>query len=318
MRSYLTKRQNRVKLNSAVSEWIEVKRGRPQGSSFKPLLWNIFQNDLTDLIGETSLSMYADDHQLHHVAADSTAQVEQSLNIEGEIISRWHRERFLQGNYNKYSAMIMSTKKVNNPIFNVNIDDESGESKPSFSLLGVTLDGRLSYSAHISDVCKKAGKNFGVLTRLRNLSSKKCLSYNCLNQQLPNPTYCHTVWHFCKAVDTRKMERVQERALRAVSNNKTVAYEQLLNGQIYRVWKISRLQDIFILMYKVKYNLVPKSISDIFCKYDKKCNLRNVDLPNPRYSTVSYARLSKILTSEFFNGFKESKAKLTFFFCRCL
>ena len=31
-----------------------------------------FQNDMTDLIGEDSLSMYADDHQLY-VAADSIA-----------------------------------------------------------------------------------------------------------------------------------------------------------------------------------------------------------------------------------------------------
>ena len=72
MRSYLTKRQNRVKLNSAVSGWIKVKRGCPQGSSFGLLLWNFFQNDMTDLIGEASLSMYADDHQLY-VAADSIA-----------------------------------------------------------------------------------------------------------------------------------------------------------------------------------------------------------------------------------------------------
>lgn len=72
MRSYPTKRQNRVKLNLAVSEWMKVKRGYPQASSFGPLLWNFFQNDMTDLIGEDSLSMYADDHQLY-VAADSVA-----------------------------------------------------------------------------------------------------------------------------------------------------------------------------------------------------------------------------------------------------
>ena len=72
MRSYPTKRQNRVKLNLAVSEWMKVKMGYPQASSFGPLLWNFFQNDMTDLIGEDSLSMYADDHQLY-VAADSVA-----------------------------------------------------------------------------------------------------------------------------------------------------------------------------------------------------------------------------------------------------
>ena len=37
---------------------------------------------------------------------------------------------------------------------------------------------------------------------------------------LPYLTYSHTVWHFCCASDKRKLERVQERALRAVFNDK--------------------------------------------------------------------------------------------------
>ena len=46
---------------------------------------------------------------------------------------------------------------------------------------------------------------------------------------LPQLTYCHTVWHFCKASDRRKLERVQERALRAIFNTKAHSYEELLN-----------------------------------------------------------------------------------------
>ena len=99
---------------------------------------------------------------------------------------------------------------------------------------------------------------------------------------LPNFTYCH----FCKAADARKLERVQERALRAVFNNKTVAYEQLLKRADIPSLENRRLQDILILMYKVKYNLVPKSISDIFCDYNKKHNQRNVDFPIPRYRYI--------------------------------
>ena len=42
MRSYFTNRQNRVKLNGVTSSWKDAVRGCPQGSSFGPLLWNIF------------------------------------------------------------------------------------------------------------------------------------------------------------------------------------------------------------------------------------------------------------------------------------
>lgn len=46
---------------------------------------------------------------------------------------------------------------------------------------------------------------------------------------LPNIIYCYKVWYFCKASDTRKLERVQERALRAVYNSKTVTHDELLS-----------------------------------------------------------------------------------------
>ena len=45
--SYFTDRHCRVKLGSVVSEWEKVSRGCPQESAFGPLLWNIYQNDLT-------------------------------------------------------------------------------------------------------------------------------------------------------------------------------------------------------------------------------------------------------------------------------
>ena len=65
IRSFLNDRYSRVKLGSIRSEWSKMSRGCPQGSSFGPLLWNLFQNDMTMLVKYTNLFMYADDHQLY-------------------------------------------------------------------------------------------------------------------------------------------------------------------------------------------------------------------------------------------------------------
>ena len=46
---------------------------------------------------------------------------------------------------------------------------------------------------------------------------------------VPYLTYCHLVWHFCRASDSRKLERVQERALRAIYCDRSSSYEKLLN-----------------------------------------------------------------------------------------
>jgi len=66
LRSYLSKRQNRIRLGSLTSSWQVVNRGCPQGSALGPLLWNIFQNDQAyEII--LNLSMFADGHQIYEV-----------------------------------------------------------------------------------------------------------------------------------------------------------------------------------------------------------------------------------------------------------
>ena len=47
-----------------------MSRGCPQGSSFGPSLWNLFQNDMTMLVKDTNFFMYADDHQLYVTGSD--------------------------------------------------------------------------------------------------------------------------------------------------------------------------------------------------------------------------------------------------------
>ena len=79
---------------------------------------------------------------------------------------------------------------------------------------------------------------------------------------LANLTYCHTVGHFCKASDAPKLERIQERALRAVFHNKSDTYEQSLAKAKLPSLANRRSQDILILMYKVKNAIVPQHVSN--------------------------------------------------------
>ena len=109
MRSYFSNRQNRVKLSGVTSSWKNAVRGCPQGSSFGPLLWNIFQNDMTYIVNNASLSMCADDHQLY-VKGNSVDCVEQLLTNGGQTISKWYKDNFLKGNYDKYNLMLLGRK----------------------------------------------------------------------------------------------------------------------------------------------------------------------------------------------------------------
>ena len=78
MKSYFENWRNRVKLGDTKRIWKKSQRGCYKGSSLCPLLWNIYQNDLSYTVTNCSLSMYADDHQLY-IAKESPTEVEKVI-----------------------------------------------------------------------------------------------------------------------------------------------------------------------------------------------------------------------------------------------
>ena len=199
----------------------------------------------------------------------------------------------LQVNFNKYQCMLLEHKNKERTV-NISIERENVEQSQSIKILGVHLDEQLNFSYHISEICKRTSRQVGILNRLRNLIPSNAKLHLYKTAILPHLTYCHLVWHFSRASDRRKLERLQERALRAVSNNQSDTYGFLLQQAKLATLYDRRLQDILILMYKVKNGLTPKYISDLFQanREDRKYNLRNSDFSLPRYNTVTYGKHS--------------------------
>ena len=247
--------------------------GCPQGSALSPLLWNVFQNDLTYCL-TANLSMYADDHQIYHAGADQAAVTFQ-LKDSANLATTWYDSNLLAGNLKKYQVLNLGFIQNDSDICVSNVEIET---KDNIILLGVVLDSKLNFSEHIISICKKASQRIGVLMRLRNLIPMKSKLILFKSAILPFLTYCHLVWHFCKASDIRKLERLRERGLRALFKDNNSSYEQLLENAELPTLLNRRLQDLCILMYKVKHKLCTAYISN---------NLRQADFSIPRYETVT-------------------------------
>ena len=294
LRSFFERRKNRVKLQEEQSAWKEQKRGCPQGSSFGPLLWNLFQNDLSIHRQSANLFMYADDHQVYTNDSD-IHKATQTLRRQTEAVSQWYKENLLQANPQKYQILTPdphSSTKTPGYALTMEFDGHEVKSSDYLKILGVAIDNKLAFSEHISDICKKTSCKVGVLLRLRNLIpwSAKLQLYK--SNILPHLTYCDIVWHFCKSSDKKKVERIQERALRAVFKSKSETYNDLLTKAGLSSLYQQRLQNIATLMYKVKNRLVPTYITEIFNTTPKQYNLRNADFNIPRFRTVHYGKHS--------------------------
>ena len=123
----------------------------------------------------------------------------------------------------------------------------------------------------------RASQNVRILVRLRNLIPCNAKLSLYKSSVLPHLTYCHLIWHFCNASDQRKLERIQERALRAEYKTRSATYQELLDCAKLPTLYSRRLQDIATLMFKVEHNLVPVNISDLFNAKNTQYNLQKID-----------------------------------------
>ena len=130
-------------------------------------------------------------------------------------------------------------------------------------LLGVTIDLKLSFDLHISNVCKKASRQLNVLKRIgRNLCGLGKLNiYHSFI--MSNFNFFPLVWHFCGEVNTKKIEKIQERALRFLYQDYNSFYDTLLGKSKLPSLKVIRLRAIALEAFKILNNQTPVYLSDI-------------------------------------------------------
>ena len=90
LKSYLSDRKQRIKLNNIVSSWSEIKKGVPQGSILGLLLFNVFINDIFYFIEHGTLYNYADDNTISFNSPDFNRLI-QVLQKESSTLINWFR-----------------------------------------------------------------------------------------------------------------------------------------------------------------------------------------------------------------------------------
>ena len=111
--------------------------------------------------------------------------------------------------------------------FFVNVADDITKTK-TVKLLGVTLDYRLDFDPHISNICKKAAAQLNVLKRFKAFIGFKEKQILIQSFVYSNFNYCPLVWYFSSSKSLQKIEKIQERALRSLYNDHTSSYDDLL------------------------------------------------------------------------------------------
>ena len=225
--------------------------------------------DLFLLVTESNIASYADDTSLY-TCEKNLFDVQRKLQSESLILFKWFRDNYLKATSSKSHVMLTTDNKLK-----INIKDSLISNKKITKLLGVTVANKLSFELHLNLVCRKVSQKLHALSRVSKFISKKKLRVMMMAFTLSQFSYCPLVWMCQSRTLDNKINKLHERALRFVYDDRQSTFEKLLNIDKSVTTHHRNLQMLVTELYKVHYGLSPERMNNIFKKRDVTYNSRN-------------------------------------------
>ena len=152
--SFLNKRIQRVNVNGIFSDWIEIKRGVPQGTVLGPLLFNLYVNDIQERLYEgCTLVQYADDCMVFSssiISEDALNRLQKSLNNLTEFFAE--NQLNLNASKSEFIRFCQKNDSKNVDTDTIVISGHYVAKKSECKYLGLILDSSLSFHAQIKTI----------------------------------------------------------------------------------------------------------------------------------------------------------------------
>ena len=261
---YLKNRMQRTNVNGSYSSWRELLCGVPQGSILGPLLFNIFINDIFFFLDKAQIANFADDNSTYAVEKDVMTLLK-TLETETFSVLHWFRFNEMKSNSSKCHLFVadMNHKYYYSKSY-IYLENEFLENEETVKLLGMNIDQNLDFEKHITCLLKKGNQKLHALMRIKNYLTEdrlKLVMRTFIESQF---NYCPLIWMCHSRELNRKINKLHERALRVVYKDRDLTFEQLLEKDKSFTIHEKNLQKLAVEMYKVKHNLCPKPIQELF------------------------------------------------------
>jgi Reverse transcriptase (RNA-dependent DNA polymerase) len=224
LRSYLEQRQQYVEIKREEENGSEeifkskrdiIKRGVPQGSILGPTLFNIYINDIVDIITEGNIVLFADDSTLS-ISNDNISELEVVTHIQLNNVVQWLKQNSLIINELKTKYMIYHLGQLPQKNICVQINKTPLEQVYDIPFLGIIIDQKLSWNLHIDYLSKKILSGLYVLKMLTHHRNKELmlLAYFALVESHIRYGIC--AWGNSSQKNLDRILKYQKRAIRII------------------------------------------------------------------------------------------------------
>ena len=203
---YLSNRRQRTRIGNSFSDWFEVILGVPQGSILGPLLFNIFLADLFLVLKDVDIANFADDNT-PFTSANNIDDLIDSPEKASSSLFKWFKDNLFKGNPDKCHLLVSTNEKTK-----INIGEFSIENSDCEKLLGVKIDNKLTFDA------------LARIAPFININKRRILMNSFCRSQF---NYCPLIWMCHSRTNNRKINRLHERCLRIMYNDKQPSFIKL-------------------------------------------------------------------------------------------
>ena len=258
IKSFLRSRTQCVNVDGALSEWLDVLSGIPQGSVLGPILFVIFINDMPEEVKFNVCKLFADDCKLFGVVDKLEANTMQNdLNSIRDWSNRWQ----LPFNASKCKVMHFGSE---NPLRRYRLDDHTLEVTDQEKDLGVIIDLTLKFHIQTAAATKKANQILGVIKKTYTTRDSTTIATLFKSMVRPHLEYGNAIWGPFFAGDAMSVEAIQRRATKLIPEIKQLPYKSRL--QILKLPSLAyrRKRGDMIHVYKIMNDIVRVNKDDFF------------------------------------------------------
>jgi hypothetical protein len=199
IRDFLTNRKGKFDQQKSVDPF-PIPTGCPQGSLLSPFLWNVMIDDILRLPSDHNMPglalAYADDISASEQHKDATIAVSLLQTLTNRIKSQLEKVK-LKVNAAKTVLIIFNRKRTSVDNFRLTVDGLQIQPVIQTKLLGITLDSKLNWTAHLNEKERQVRKIFFSLRsytgKTWGLSSSRLRAMHSALVE-PSLLYCCSVW----------------------------------------------------------------------------------------------------------------------------
>ena len=254
--SYLSERSIKVVLSGQASRTTQINASVPQGSILGPLLFSTYIDDLGEEC-ENSLYLYADDSTVFCEIRpmDESGEVTASLNRDLARMRTWADKWKVTFEPTKCKSLHISRKR--NP---TKLDLYFGDTKltvvDELQILGVTVDKKLTWTKHVTNITARAGQKLGALRRVARKLDITGRATVYKTQVRSVMEYASLCWMYASSSTLNLLDSIQRKALRIIGIDEHEAQQRFNIPSLQH----RRLVAAATVIYKMHTSLCPLNL----------------------------------------------------------